>query len=218
MRRPHAKPEVSSTAPQRTVFRKLLDFFSFHLHCDRRAISLSSFSFPKISRAQSGPPRRAKAARAWLGNCRIQQFSTLATAEPPLRPPAVVGVDLVGRAPCSTAVSLHDSYLAGSRHGISNVLAPAQGGVAHARSIRRTGRRRCVGSDRRQRAHAAASRAFRPAAGLPPQRRCGSGWSRSGSTGHVWPPWPQSAVPTARESVLPPSPGAACAYGRPARR
>ena len=69
------------------------------------------------------------------------------------------------------------------------------------------------------RAHAAASRAFRPAhAGLPPQRRCGSGWSRSGSTARGWPPWPRSRVPTAREIVLPPSPGAACAYGRPARR
>ncbi|MEY9431269.1 hypothetical protein ABH975_006584 [Bradyrhizobium ottawaense] len=109
---------------------------------------------------------------------------------------------------------------------VENAEAPAvgelvvdvqsQGGVAHARSI---GRRRCVGSGRRQRAHAAASCAFRPArAGLPSQRRCGSGWSRSGSTARGWPPWPRSMVPTARESVLPPSPGAACAYGRPARR
>jgi len=65
----------------------------------------------------------------------------------------------------------------------------------------------------------AASRAFRPAdASLPWQRRCGSGWSRSGSTARVWPSWPRSTVPTARESVLLPSPGAACAYGRQARR
>lgn len=61
--------------------------------------------------------------------------------------------------------------------------------------------------------------AFRPAhAGLPPQRRCGSGWSRSGNTARAEPPWPRSTVPTARESVLPPSPGAACACGRPVRR
>lgn len=99
------------------------------------------------------------------------------------------------------------------------VLSPAQGGVAHARSIRSSGRRRCVGSNRRQGAQAAASGAFRPThAGLPLQRRCGSGWSKSGSTARGSPPSPRSTVPTARESILPPSPGAACAYGRPTRR
>ncbi|MEY9590608.1 hypothetical protein ABIA06_002899 [Bradyrhizobium yuanmingense] len=77
-----------------------------------------------------------------------------------------------------------------------------------------------VASDRTDgSAHAAASRAFRPAhVGLLLQRRCGSGWSRSGSTARGWPPWPRSTVPRARESVLSLSPDPACAYGRPARR
>lgn len=96
------------------------------------------------------------------------------------------------------------------------VFAPAKSGVAHARCVRRIRRQPCVGP--RQRVHAAANHAFRPAnAGLPSQSRCGTGRPRSGSTARRWPPWPRSRISTAPESALAPSPAAACAYSRPAR-
>jgi len=77
-----------------------------------------------------------------------------------------------------------------------------------------------VASDRTAAARARrASCDFRPAnAGLAPEGRFGSEWPRSGSTARTSPPWPRLTIPTAPESTLPPSPGTACAYSRPARR